>query len=111
VQVMSGFRTPQYNSRGGNTAGRASLSRHMYGDAADVFIDNDGNGWMDDLNGDGKVTIKDSEVIQAAVDRVEREHPNLVGGAGVYVATSGHGPFIHVDVRGYRARWIGTGDS
>ena len=111
VQVMSGFRTPQYNSRGGNTAGRASLSRHMYGDAADIFIDNDGNGWMDDLNGDGKVNIKDSEVIQAAVDRVEREHPNLVGGAGVYVATSGHGPFIHVDVRGYRARWIGTGDS
>ena len=109
--VMSGFRTPQYNARGGSTAGRASLSRHMYGDAADVFIDNDGNGWMDDLNGDGKVNIKDSEVIQAAVDRVEREHPNLVGGAGVYVATSGHGPFIHIDVRGYRARWIGTGDS
>jgi len=111
VQVMSGFRTPQYNARGGNPAGRASLSRHMYGDASDIFIDNDGNGWMDDLNRDGKVNIKDAEVIQAAVDRVEREHPNLVGGSGVYVATSGHGPFIHIDVRGYRARWIGTGDS
>jgi hypothetical protein len=111
VTVMSGFRTPQYNARGGNTAGRASLSRHMYGDAADIFIDNDGNGWMDDLNRDGKVNIKDSEVIQTAVDRVEREHPSLIGGAGVYVATSGHGPFIHIDVRGYRARWIGTGDS
>ena len=111
VQVMSGFRTPQYNTGGGNTAGRASLSRHMYGDASDIFIDNDGNGWMDDLNRDGKVNIKDAEVIQAAVDRVEREHPNLVGGSGVYVATSGHGPFIHIDVRGYRARWIGTGDS
>ena len=111
VQVMSGFRTPQYNVRGGDPRGRASLSRHMYGDASDIFIDNDGNGWMDDLNRDGKVNIKDAEVIQAAVDRVEREHPNLVGGSGVYVATSGHGPFIHIDVRGYRARWIGTGDS
>jgi hypothetical protein len=80
----------------------------MYGDAADIFIDNDCNGWMDDLNHDGKVNIKDSEVILAAAERVEREHPGLVGGAGVYPAESGHGPFIHIDVRGYRARWVGT---
>ena len=110
VHVMSGFRTPQYNVSGGNPAGRASLSRHMYGDASDIFIDNDGNGWMDDLNRDGKLNIRDAEVILAAVDRVEREHPGLIGGAGVYAATSGHGPFIHIDVRGYRARWVGTGE-
>jgi uncharacterized protein YcbK (DUF882 family) len=108
VHVMSGFRTPQYNVSGGDPSGRATLSRHMYGDAADIFIDNDGNGWMDDLNHDGKVNIKDSEVILAAAERVEREHPGLVGGAGVYPAESGHGPFIHIDVRGYRARWVGT---
>jgi len=41
---------------------------------------------------------------------VEREHPGLVGGAGVYAAASGHGPFIHIDVRGYPARWVGTGE-
>jgi hypothetical protein len=110
VHVMSGFRTPQYNSGGGDARGRASLSRHMYGDASDIFIDNDGNGWMDDLNRDGKLNIKDAEVILAAVDRVEREHPSLIGGAGTYAATSGHGPFIHIDVRGYRARWVGTGE-
>lgn len=110
VHVMSGFRTPQYNTGGGDPRGRASLSRHMYGDASDIFIDNDGNGWMDDLNRDGKLNIRDAEVILAAVERVEREYPTLVGGAGTYAATSGHGPFIHVDVRGYRARWIGTGE-
>ena len=110
VHIMSGFRTPQYNVAGGNPRGRATLSRHMYGDASDIFIDNDGNGWMDDLNRDGKVNIEDSEVILAAVERVEREHPGLVGGAGVYPAESGHGPFIHIDVRGYRARWVGTGE-
>jgi len=110
VQVMSGFRTPQYNVRGGDPRGRATLSRHMYGDASDIFIDNDGNGWMDDLNHDGKLNIKDAEVILAAVDRVEQEHPGLVGGAGVYPAEGGHGPFIHIDVRGYRARWVGTGE-
>jgi uncharacterized protein YcbK (DUF882 family) len=110
VHVMSGFRTPQYNTGGGDPRGRASLSRHMYGDASDIFIDNDGNGWMDDLNRDGKLNIRDAEVVLAAVDRVEREHPTLVGGAGTYPATSGHGPFIHIDVRGYRARWSGTGE-
>jgi len=110
VQIMSGFRTPQYNVSGGNPRGRATLSRHMYGDASDILIDNDGNGWMDDLNHDGKLNMKDSEVILDAVDRVEREHPGLVGGAGLYPAESGHGPFIHIDVRGYRARWVGTGE-
>ena len=109
VVVMSGFRTPQYNEGGGNTAGRAGNSRHMYGDAADIFIDDDHDGVMDDLNHDGRVDINDARVILASVDRVEQQHPELVGGAGVYVASAGHGPFIHIDSRGYRARWIGTG--
>lgn len=108
VKILSGFRTPQYNATGGNTGGRANLSRHMFGDASDIYIDNDGNGQMDDLNHDGKISIADSRVILAAVDRVEAAHPELVGGAGVYTAAPGHGPFIHIDTRGYRARWSGT---
>ena len=107
VRVMSGFRTPQYNVRGGNTAGRAELSRHMYGDAADIFVDSNGDGLMDDLDHDGRITIRDSKVIEAAVNRVETAHPEVVGGAGVYPAGPGHGPFIHIDTRGYRARWTG----
>ena len=110
VQIMSGFRTPNYNVSGGNTEGRANLSRHMYGDASDIFVDNDGNGVMDDLNGDGRVDIHDAEVILQAVERVERAHPELVGGVGVYSACCGHGPFTHIDVRGYRARWRGFGN-
>ncbi|HKH92578.1 MAG TPA: hypothetical protein VKA54_12280 [Gemmatimonadaceae bacterium] len=109
VKVMSGFRTPQYNKGGGNTGGRAGLSRHMYGDAADILIDSNGDGVMDDLNRDGRSSIEDARVISQAVDRVEAAHPELIGGAGVYPAASGHGPFIHIDTRGYRARWIGSG--
>jgi hypothetical protein len=109
ITVMSGFRTPSYNVHGGNTAGRANLSRHMYGDASDVFIDNDRNGVMDDLNGDGRVDVRDAEVILQAAERVERNNPSLVGGVGVYSACCGHGPFTHIDVRGYRARWRGVG--
>jgi hypothetical protein len=108
VKVMSGFRTPQYNYTGGNTTGRANLSRHMFGDAADIYIDDNGDGQMDDLNHDGKISIDDSRVILSAVERVEAAHPELIGGAGVYTAASGHGPFIHIDTRGYRARWSGT---
>jgi uncharacterized protein YcbK (DUF882 family) len=111
VRVMSGFRTPQYNTGGGDPRGRAALSRHMYGDANDIFIDNDGNGQMDDLNHDGRVNIADAKVIQDAVNRVERAHPSLIGGVGIYSGTSAHGPFTHIDTRGYPARWIGTGDS
>jgi hypothetical protein len=111
VHVMSGFRTPHYNKTGGDPSGRAELSRHMYGDAADIFIDNDGDGRMDDLNHDGRVDVRDARVIEAAVDRVESAHPALVGGCGVYPGAPAHGPFTHIDTRGYRARWLGTGDS
>ncbi len=105
VRVMSGFRTPQYNATGGSTAGRASLSRHMYGDAADVYIDVDGDGWMDDINGDGRVDTGDARFMAAAAERVERKYPTLIGGIGIYSAGPGHGPFVHIDTRGYRARW------
>lgn len=111
VRVLSGFRTPQYNRGGGDPRGRAGLSRHMYGDAADIYIDNSGNGSMDDLNRDGRVDIGDARFILAAVDRVERAHPALVGGCGVYAGNGAHGPFVHIDTRGYPARWIGTGDN
>jgi len=110
VRVMSGFRTPQYNRRGGDPRGRATLSRHMYGDAADIFIDNNRDGRMDDLNHDGRININDARVVLAAANRVEAAHPSLIGGVGVYSGTSAHGPFTHIDTRGYPARWIGTGD-
>ncbi|CAN5634930.1 hypothetical protein BH23GEM9_BH23GEM9_06010 [soil metagenome] len=105
VGVVSGFRTPSYNSGGGDTAGRGALSRHMYGDAMDWFVDNDGDGRMDDLNGDGRIDIEDGRVIAAAAERVERRYPDLVGGIGVYRPTGAHSGFVHIDTRGYRARW------
>jgi hypothetical protein len=105
MTVMSGFRTPQYNRKGVGAGGRARDSRHQYGDAADVFVDNDGDGWMDDLTGDGRVDHRDAQVIIDAAERVERAYPELVGGAGLYRANRVHGPFAHVDVRGRRARW------
>ena len=106
LHVMSGFRTPQYNALGvGPKGGRASASRHMYGDAADVIVDMNGDGVMDDLDGDGRSTFRDARVLYAVAEAVEARHPDLVGGLSPYRATAAHGPFVHVDARGTRTRW------
>ena len=105
LHVMSGFRTPQYNALEVHPGGRAALSRHMYGDASDVFVDADGNGVMDDLNGDGKIDIEDARVLLRVAESVEAAHPDLVGGLSAYPSNGVHGPFVHVDTRGVKARW------
>jgi hypothetical protein len=106
IHVMSGFRTPQYNALGvGEKGGRATYSRHTYGDASDIFVDADGDGQMDDLDRDGRVTVKDAQLLLAVADGVEAAHPELVGGMSAYHANAAHGPFVHVDTRGTRARW------
>lgn len=105
VAVLSGFRTPQYNLALGDRSGRARDSRHQFGDAADIYIDSNHDGRMDDLNRDGRVNVKDTRVILAAVERVESRYPELIGGTGLYHSTGEHGPFAHIDVRGQKARW------
>jgi uncharacterized protein YcbK (DUF882 family) len=106
VGIISGFRTPHYNLHGGDASGRGSLSRHMYGDAMDFYIDNVGDGRMDDLNGDGRIDVEDLRVIARAAEAVERRHPRLVGGIGIYPPRRGsHSGFVHLDTRGFRARW------
>jgi uncharacterized protein YcbK (DUF882 family) len=106
VEVLSGFRTPDHNLSLGDESGRARDSRHQFGDAADIIIDSNHDGRMDDLNHDGRVDFRDARVILAAVERVEAKYPDLVGGVGLYHSNGEHGPFAHIDVRGSRARWI-----
>lgn len=105
MRIRSGFRTPARNSavRG---EGSARDSRHQFGDAADVYIDQVGNGKMSDLNGDGRVSFADVKMILDAVERVEARYPELVGGTGLYAYSGKSGPFAHIDVRGVRARWV-----
>lgn len=108
VVVLSGFRSPQYNARGVGE-GMARSSRHQFGDAADIIIDANRDGRMDDLNGDGRVDFTDTQVLDRAVGLVEHKHPDLVGGLGLYHETGPSGPFAHIDVRGTRARWTNAG--
>jgi len=107
LAVLCGFRSPYCNSSFGDPRGRGKLSRHMYGDAIDIYVDNNLRGWADDLNHDGQVDIHDSEILAAAIERVEARYHKLVGGIGIYPSNGVHGPFVHVDVRGQAARWRG----
>jgi hypothetical protein len=105
MRIRSGFRTPDRN-RAVRGEGSARDSRHQFGDAADVYIDEFGNGKMSDLNGDGRVSFADVKMILDAVERVEARYPELVGGTGLYAYSGRSGPFAHIDVRGVRARWV-----
>jgi hypothetical protein len=99
--VFSGYRPPAYNRRvryGRNSA-------HIYGGAADIIVDANSDGQLDDLNHDGQSNRKDAKLLAGYVDELEAKHPELVGGVGWYSRTRSHGAFIHVDVRGKCARW------
>lgn len=102
--IISGYRTPHYNKYLGNK----DLSRHIFGDAADIIIDVcPKDGYMDDLNSDGKINYKDADILYDIIEKVyeRREYEEFVGGLGLYRRTSKHSPFIHIDTRGYKARW------
>lgn len=102
--IMSGYRTPYYNSIIGN---ETSYSRHLYGDAMDIFIDTHNRGRMDDINGDGRIDANDAKFILRVAESIDNSKlwGWLKGGAGVYHANAAHGPYLHVDARGYVARW------
>ena len=102
--VMSGYRTPYYNKAIGNV----KYSRHTWGDAADIFVDeNPQDGVMDDLNNDGVINYRDADVLYEIIEGLYHQpwYQKFIGGLGLYKKNANHGPFVHVDARGYRARW------
>lgn len=102
--VMSGFRTPFYNRAIGNTT---AFSAHLYGAAADIFVDTNDDVYMDDLDGDGEVTVEEAQILASVVESLTDEtwYRPFIGGLGIYGPAPHRGPFIHVDVRGEIARW------
>jgi uncharacterized protein YcbK (DUF882 family) len=103
-RILSGYRTPFYNRSIGN---ETRYSRHVYGDAADIYVDEDRDGKMDDLDGDGLVTLDDARTLASVLESLSQRswYQPFEGGLGLYKANAAHGPFVHVDVRGHPARW------
>lgn len=100
---VSGFRTPYYNAQLGNI----EYSRHIFGDAADIYIDADGNNRLDDLNRDGLINHSDTKFLIGLAERFKKSAhgAQFIGGIGHYPPSKLHGGFIHLDTRGYKARW------
>ena len=105
LHVMSAYRTPYYN----HAIGDVKYSMHQFGSATDIFIDPDKKNRMEDLNRDGRVDLQDSKWLYDVIEKMtaERDYQKFEGGLGFYPATSAHPPFVHIDVRGTKARWQG----
>lgn len=103
IFIMSGYRTPFYN----HAIGNVKYSRHIYGDAADIFIDEDNDQRMDDINGDGIIDFKDVGLIYDIINGMsdKESYKPYIGGLGKYKKTTVHSGFVHIDARGKKARW------
>lgn len=93
IELMSAYRSPWLNAAIGN---ETTLSRHTYGDAADMIVG--------DYNRDGRADKADATVLWNAVNDLDNT-TRLTGGAGWYNPNGAHGYFIHTDTRGVAARW------
>jgi hypothetical protein len=62
---------------------------------------------MDDLDKNGVIDYRDAKVLYDIVDDMYGKpwYERFIGGLGRYEKTANHGPFVHIDVRGFRARW------
>lgn len=100
LKIISGFRTPLYNKK----RRAAKESQHMYGEAADVIVDENDDWRMDDLNKDGKIDRKDAEILAKSALQLN-EVGIYVGGYAAYPGRRRRGPFVHVDTRGKSVTW------
>ncbi|MBL4649279.1 MAG: DUF882 domain-containing protein [Aureispira sp.] len=86
LKITSGHRTPQRNK----AVGGASKSRHIKGEALDM--------WIGDINKDGVYSKEDKQIV---LELCDKKIIGNEGGIGLYPGTQ----VVHIDVRGRRARW------
>jgi hypothetical protein len=103
LAIVSGYLSPAYNDR----IQSLEHSRHIYGGAATLIIDSDGNGLMNDLNGDSKVDQIDDQVPFDIIDQLYSKSGKqyLQDGLYLYANAPDHGPMVMIDARGFRKRW------
>ena len=94
--VVSTKRFKWHNKLQVKVAGAASRSRHLTGDAIDFIVF--------DVNRDGAANHKDVDIVYSILDG------KIIGGKGGIGIYKNERSFfykqmIHIDARGYRARW------
>jgi uncharacterized protein YcbK (DUF882 family) len=94
--VISTKRTAWHNKMQEQFSGAAKNSRHLTGDAVDFLVF--------DINDDGSSNNKDVDLVFEILDKqIIKEK----GGIGTYKNEQSfiNRQMIHIDCRGYRARW------
>lgn len=102
--ILSAYRSPYFNKKLGNNT---NFSRHLFGDAADIYIDYNHDNWMDDLNKDNCFDKRDADILYNLA--VQFDHKSkfsiLQGGVSSYEGNGVRGSFIHIDARGFHVSW------
>lgn len=80
ITVISGYRTPEYNSR--KDVGGKKASKHLIAQAADIVT-----------------RVHTPQQLAFIIERLIKDKKMKQGGIGIYPS------FIHYDVRGTKARW------
>ena len=103
LSIVRGYITPLRNSDLGNSRD----SRHIYGGAVTFIVDRDGDGRMDDIDGNGVLNRADGvalfEIIDELFSRPGKEY--LKGGLFLYDDVSRNTTLVMMDARGFRKRW------
>lgn len=94
--VISTKRFKWHNAIQVKLSGAATNSRHLHGDAIDFLVG--------DINGDGQ---SDSSDVAIVVDILDKKIVQNKGGIGTYITEGSfiNQQMVHIDGRGYRARW------
>jgi len=87
IKITAGHRHPKHN----DSEGGAYTSKHITGDALDFDVG--------DVNTNGTADMEDKLIVYEILNR---QVIRSTGGIGKY---SWHPHGLHIDVRGYRARW------
>lgn len=115
LRILRGFVSP-YDAERLRRAGARLLTwnRYQYGDGVLVVANEDAGEKMGDLNRDGKVDVRDAEVLANVVSRVQKRL-GLPGWTGIYGerpdTTLPETPMVGFDVRGWWAESYGPESS
>jgi len=107
LYILKGFESPvtfEKKRKEGYTISK--YSRHQYGDSVAFIIDENNDGVMDDLNGDGNVDITDLEKVKSVITLIESQQGEY-GGLGLIMSDKEFKtPYIQIDTRGFGSRWV-----
>ena len=87
LEIYHGFRAPKHNHK----VGGADKSQHLWGKAIDFRVK--------DINRDGRADMTDKKIVLGILEKTVIGNG---GGIGRYLDTP---TSIHMDVRGWKARW------